>query len=288
MPSVNSELTFGLEIEATQLAQSWQATCQRYGLQRVADSSIINEDGQVVGKTIGGEIITPVLSGTCMAQEDGRNLSINVDAIHRQIAEAACTVAASVNSSCGVHIHLGKPSKTDRNKSQWKPEEVRTFLVIGQLIEDRLFAVCPPSRKDSLHCKRILDCYSRDDLVSYYPVGDVKPNKRQNPKRYCWLNLIETKRVGEKPDRRFGAGPALGTVEIRMLGNTRRFDYIWQWTQLWMKIAALVAYVPASLAIMHCMPGNSLDADFEALATLKRMGLNENQPMIAHQHQPIE
>jgi len=104
-------------------------------------------------------------------------------------------------------------------------------------------------------------------MMSYYPIGKVVANKRENTKRYCWLNLIETQRVGTKRTPGLGEGPATKTVEIRLLGNTRRFNYIWAWTRFWVRVAAYIAYVPTSLAVAQLTIG--LDKMLEEVRAAK-------------------
>lgn len=276
-------LTIGLELEATKLTPQTALLTGRHGVMRTRDGTLTDHRGVRLPEHIGGELISPIMQATVSCAEDGRNLRLgSLDAMYATV-QAMCGCAAEVNVSCGIHLHLGRPSKEDLNKSAWRPEEVRTWLLIGALLEDKLFAVVPASRHRNKFCAPIREAYSTEDMTTFYPMGEVLPNKRENPKRYCWLNTIETRRVGTRDSRRFGAGPALGTVEIRLLGNTRRFDYIWAWVQLWLKVSALVAYVPSSLAVMHATVGKTLEADLANLAALKVQGMpDEAAPTPAH------
>jgi hypothetical protein len=105
-------------------------------------------------------------------------------------------------------------------------------------------------------------------MGQFYPVGKVDPVKYSNQKRYCWLNLIETARKGNRSDSGFGGSPSTGTIEIRMLGETDNSAYIYYWLQLWLKIASLVAYAPNTLAISNCCFSDVLESDFHKLATI--------------------
>jgi hypothetical protein len=105
-------------------------------------------------------------------------------------------------------------------------------------------------------------------MGQFYPVGKVDPVKYSNQKRYCWLNLIETARKGNRSDSGFGGSPSTGTIEIRMLGETDNSAYIYYWLQLWLKIASLVAYAPNTLAISNCCFSDVLESDFQKLATI--------------------
>jgi hypothetical protein len=190
-----------------------------------------------------------------------------------------CSCAVEINKSCGIHVHLGRPDLGggNPNKSFWEPERVRTFLIIGHLLEEKLFGLCPASRRDNQYCKKIAESYQDGrDFKQFYPVGQVQARKYENPKRYCWLNLIETRRVGtDAPGR--AAGPGLGTIEVRMLGNVRRFEYIWAWVQLWVKIGAYVAYLPSSLAISHCCFSGSLAGDFQRVELAKNAAKRDDK-----------
>jgi len=108
----------------------------------------------------------------------------------------------------------------------------------------------------------------------------VVARKFDNIKRYCWMNLIETKRVGtdERPGR--GSSHALGTIEVRSLGNTAKFEYVWAWTNLLLKLAAYVAYLPSSLAILRCGMINSFEEDFSLLGKYKAEVVETPMPML--------
>ena len=258
-----TQLTYGLEIEATQIDVSAAAALRESQIDWHHDGSLLSDSGVKLPKGIGGELVSPVLAASFTCGESGFNAVLTSDTANTDLVYQMCAAARKVNTTCGIHIHLGLPD--DNGVSKWKPEHIRTFLAIGLMLEEKLFEVCPPSRAKSPHCRRIAEVYTQRDLGSFYPIGVVKPNKRENPKRYCWLNLIETKRVGNKPSRQFGAGPALGTIEIRMLGCTIRHGYVDAWVKLWLKVAGLVSSVPASLAMLQCGFSDYLQQEFEAL-----------------------
>jgi hypothetical protein len=139
------------------------------------------------------------------------------------------------------------------------------MLLIGLSLEEKLFGLCPPSRRNSSYCKPIRQCYTAEELGSYYPMGTVNPGKYQNPKRYCWLNTVETRRDHPRSPH---------TIEVRMMGSVRRFDYILAWVKLWCKIAGYVGNVPSSLAVMHCCFSGSLDNDFAEIKRVKDERVN--------------
>jgi hypothetical protein len=124
------------------------------------------------------------------------------------------------------------------------------------------------------YCRTIRRCYSNSELVDFHPMGTVVPNKYNNSKRYCWMNTVETRREGRG---------ALGTLEIRMLGSVRRFEYVWAWVQLWCRIGTYVAYLPSSLAMMHCCFSDSLEGDFKRIEQVKN---ERNSRLVAEPSAP--
>lgn len=255
MPNIRNKLTIGIELEGVVQTPEAPTIATARGFQRHFDSSVVNDDGQESPAGRGFEYVTQILPVDVSMSNVGENLVFtNPGDLHRSTIDALCQCIGHVNSSCGVHVHLGRPaSQSDVNVSKWEPERVRTFLAIGLLLESRIFDAVPNSRSDSRACARIGARYSRNDLVQFYPTGAVRARKYDNEKRYCWLNLIETRRVGTDSTPGRGSSQALGTIEVRALGSTKNVDYIMAWVELWLNIAAYVAYLPSSLAIMQCV-----------------------------------
>jgi Putative amidoligase enzyme len=245
-----------MELECTALTSNAATLSNQHGFNIHDDATVRDNRGNPTGR----EIVTQPLVVSMECGNDGSNLRIDYGDT-QEVVRALCACAHSVNKTCGVHVHLGRPMANAEQKSKWEPERVRTFLAIGLLIEERIFTLVPPSRHSNRYCTKIRDVFTDQDIKSYYPVGEVLPRKMSNPKRYAWLNLIETKRVGTDARAYRQASEATGTIEVRLLGNTRRFDYIWAWTVLWTKIAAYVAYLPSSLAINHCVLASSLEPE---------------------------
>jgi hypothetical protein len=252
MPRIKQTITFGIELEAVQLSAQAVEIAQNRGFTLRKDGTICEDTG--VRSPYGREIITGVLTAHIDSNQDGSDMSVDFgDCV--QVVNDLCRCASKVNTSCGIHVHLGRPDPKNPAQSKWAPECIRTFLVLGASLERSLFDLTPVSRRKNPHCKTVSESYSMKELLSYYPIGEVKSNKRLNQKRYCWLNLIETARQGTNDHVGWGEGPATKTVEIRMLGNTRRFNYVWAWTRFWVTLAAYVAYVPTSLAIARYTVG---------------------------------
>jgi len=272
MPNVDEKLTFGIELEGVRASSESQVLAQMWNFTKRYDHSITDDHGQPLPRTLeeggGFEYITPVLSVDVRMTNAGERLAINWGTSLNAIRDL-CLCVAHVNKSCGVHIHLGRPASDSVTHSKWEPERVRTMLTVGMLLEPKIFDVVPESRRGNHHSNFIRSRYSSDDICQFYPTGNVVARKFDNPKRYCWMNLIETRRVGNDTRPGRGSSTALGTIEIRALGNTASYDYISAWTVLWMKIAAFVAYLPSSLAMMRCVFSEELASDFATLAKLK-------------------
>lgn len=268
MATINGKLTFGLELEAVRLRPAADSALTALGLAIHRDASIKADDGSDLPRTgpdAGVELVTPVLNCEVVGTSDGKKMEVRIEPPTEQFIIDTCNLIQHVNKSCGVHLHLGRPSK-DGTKSTWEPEKIRTALIIGKILEPRLYDIVDPSRRNNQHCTAIDDRYTARDFGEFYPVGPVKPIKYDNKKRYTWLNLIETARTGNRSEPGFASSPGLGTIEIRLAGNTADSAYVMSWTRLWLKIAAYLAYVPTSLAINHCCYAGSLDANFSEVA----------------------
>lgn len=271
MPSITKKLTFGLELEIVKLSPTARELIARHRFGSHYDRTIRGRNGEALPGSVedggGTELVTQPVSVDVTCAADGSGMSIDYGQ-SAAVVRDLCACAAEVNVSCGLHVHLGRPDTA--GKSRWEPERVRTMLLIGMALEKKLFDLCPASRLNNQYCKAISASYAMTDLRQFYPMGEVRPRKYDNPKRYCWMNIIETRRNGDDAEGR-AAGPGLGTIEIRMLGNARRFDYVWAWVRLWLQIGAYVAYVPSSLAVGHCVYSGSLDAAFRDLAEAKNV-----------------
>jgi hypothetical protein len=155
--------------------------------------------------------------------------------------------------------------------SEWKPSHVRTMLAICLGLEARIFGCVPKSRRDLHHCTPIRQVYSEEDLLSYYVVNGLDARKYKNKQRYCWVNFVETRRPANPTEERIGyaSSQRYGTIEIRALGETANPHYFAAWTELWIKIAAAVAYLPAESAILRCCYSSWLEPNFMRLFQLK-------------------
>lgn len=263
---IQGKITLGIELEAVRLTPEAVQIIQNRGFARHYDASIRDRFGNQLPRSIGegggSEVVTGIMEIQVTMDNEGKRVRLDYGNV-REVINDLCACAAEVNTSCGVHLHLGNPDGSGR--SVWKPDQIRTWLAVCVLREDKIFQLVPPSRRNNAHCLPIKARFNDSDLQSYHPLGSVQPRKDENPKRYCWLNLIETGRKGTDPRPGRMASEATGTVEIRLLGSTRRADYIWAWVQLWAKIAAVIAHLRSTFAFSACCITESLETEFQAV-----------------------
>lgn len=274
MARIDRIITVGFEQEAATLSRNAVAIARRRNFVLTRDRTVTLADGSPI-QGYGHEVIAPFTKVRVSCGQDGANFAADFTEVEALIADVmGC--CGEVNVSCGFHVHLGRPRDEDADlRSKWDPEKTRTWLALGMALEERAFAACPASRRQSRHCCSLRDPekgFQDADLQSYYPVDEGKPWKYDNKKRYCWLNLTETRRkTADVPmdvfrNTREGT---VSTVEVRTLGNTKRVAYALAWTKLWVKVAAYVAYLPASLSLLRCGYSTALDEDFAQLRALR-------------------
>jgi len=276
MGKVSANISFGLELECVRLHPLAGQIIEQMSFGHHLDHSIKGDNGEILPRSwpgAGHEIVTKPTNIAVSMGSDGARMQMEFEPGRNLILQLT-SCSEHVNRSCGVHLHLGKP-KGSTTVSRWSPDEIRTMLIIGQILEQRLTSMVHPSRLNNDTCELISKRYTKNDLGQFYPMGRVDPNKYTNRKRYCWLNLIETARQGTRPDNGYGSSPATGTIEIRFLGETDCPSYIFMWTRLWLKIAALVAYVPSTLAIAQVCYSDLLEQDFFALKTAATIDLKK-------------
>ena len=280
--SKETKITVGFELEVYRLAPTARHIIDQAGFGTRIDSSIKGPNGQALPRTgsmAGTEVVTPIYEVEVeVSPADG---SYKADLSAAQVGlQYLCNTAAQVNSTCGFHIHLGRPSGepttwnprrlhgiSGGQKSEWKPSQIRTWAAIGLLLENKVFELVPETRKSIRHCRRLAQAYAAEDLLSYYVVNHLKPCKQDNNQRYCWLNLIETRRPASPTEERIGyaRSEAFGTVEIRALGETSSYSYTLAWLNLWTKVAAAIAYLPPESAVIRCASSSWLQPEIDAL-----------------------
>jgi hypothetical protein len=288
-------ITVGLELEMLKLTPVASRLIEVNNFGRRTDASIADKNGVLLpkhGPGAGVELVTPILEAHASLSPDGDECEFDVSTIASNVRSLlAC--AATYNSSCGLHVHLGRPNgeTTEWNPkrllgvtggpaSEWKPGHIRTMLLIGLGLENIIFNLVPESRKQSRHCRKLREVYTNQAIQAYYPLTNLHSRKQENPQRYCWLNLIETRRPQDPAEERVGyaRSKAFGTFEVRALGETVDYDYIMAWVKLWVKVAAAVAYLPAESAALRCLYSGWLQNDIDDLRAKKEKHEREVAP----------
>ena len=266
------EITLGFEFEFYSRGQDFDKVVKSENLGIRTDSSIQDSNGN---RAIDGvEIVTPAYF-------------VNPPSADEIIANVSKFAAlGNVNSSCGVHIHIGNPIKTDTGsyemcswnpqrlpkgtsyKSKWDEKHVLSWIIAGQYIEALgIYNCVPPSRSINQNCVKINQAYTNKCLNSNDPVGSVHTRKYKNCKRYCWINLIETKRKKDAKETRIGyaASEGLGTVEIRLMGEMPNSQVISTWTRIWVEVAYIILTTPP-YRIVQAISTSSIPSYIESLS----------------------
>lgn len=151
MSRIDKNITVGLELECVQTSQNVNEVCERHGFTRCMDHSIRSDFGEELPRTwpgAGTEIVTRPIYANVKMGGDGSRLDVNMADVAQAI-EHLCGCATHVNTSCGLHVHLGIPQGD--GSSKWSPDNVRTMLTVGRILEQRLFSLVPISRRNNQH-----------------------------------------------------------------------------------------------------------------------------------------
>ena len=210
--------TFGVEIETCDGYMDFQ---NELNLKAVSDGSI---DGK--------EYVTGCLKG---------NSGVNMlQAICKKLSYFNC----SVDSSCGIHVHIGG-ARFNRRFSILS-------IMLGSMLENEIFSMLPKSRSKSSYCLKIPNkfyelrtvnkrLYPRTykrmlKLLSEYVYSEESSFGSHNNKkghhpygRYCssrykWLNLNNCSYEKTGPD----------TIEFRCHSGSKDFEKIYNWVLICM------------------------------------------------------
>lgn len=204
--------TFGVEIETS------------YGYIPYNEREELNlaavDDGSISGK----EYVTGVLKG---------------DAGLRMLKKICTTINESdigIDSKCGIHVHIGGAVFS------------RRFTIIathlGLMLQNEIFHMLPPSRRDNRYCKMIPSKYSNMNFHNYREhLGELiydrefvdrNYNKKSDlgrypNKRYTWLNM-----VGYSQAQRHN------TIEFRPHSGSTNYNKIRNWVLICMAFVHFV------------------------------------------------
>lgn len=277
-----TKLSFGIELEYVEKSPDHDAIALRHGFVSRHDASVQRADGST-----GYEMVSPVMFADITAPSSPSIPCPGVS-FNEQPVTDMCLLATLVNKTCGLHVHVGNPTARDASKSKWTDAQVHAWLVTGQVMEEALYSVCPPSRRQNTHAKPIESVYVGASYFSGNPANPTNPSKYHNHKRYCWLNIVETARIGTAEvafDAASGRGTAraLGTVEIRMLGNTRHAAFVNAWTRFCLQWGAVIATREPAMAISAIIHGGFLEPALQALKYERRRIADSNTVAVAAQ-----
>lgn len=140
------------------------------------------------------------------------------------------TDGLEVDTSCGTHFHfsfagtenpaLGPALGQKHRTGEFYRKVANNLFALCSIYEDDLFSLMPKSRQTNQYCQRMSNVFRRNpsEKTMRQKMGRMSSNKHSNSKRYCWINFVELFR----PD-------GIGTVEFRLLGNTKRPEFIAAW-----------------------------------------------------------
>lgn len=138
--------------------------------------------------------------------------------------------AIGTDSSCGFHVHIGLP-KRSRHEERW----AECFVALAREIEDKVFNCAPPSRKENTYCRK----WSRN--LEGINDNQYHANKYDNsPYRYSWVNVVEMFRSG-----------GIRTVEIRLMGDTKNYLYLYAWSSFCRLMAQSAWRVMSDISALH-------------------------------------
>jgi hypothetical protein len=105
-------ISVGLELEMTKISTAANMAFDQHNFGRRTDASICDNAGNPLprhGPNVGIEIVTPILEASVELSPNGDADKFGFDKI-RPVIKDLTACAASVNSSCGLHVHLGRPN----------------------------------------------------------------------------------------------------------------------------------------------------------------------------------
>jgi hypothetical protein len=144
---------------------------------------------------------------------DGREYKIMSEYVTRPVValsklrELTRDPHIAVDKSCGFHVHVGLGTKTIK-AAAW----AGWFVTLARQVEKAAFEAVPTSRRNNSYCTSLAGLDGSIVKRTYHR------SKLSNPSRYFWVNVVEMFRPC-----------GIRTVEIRLMGNTRRYSYQLAW-----------------------------------------------------------
>lgn len=222
--------------------------CRKWGSAAVKDGSL---------PATGCEINTAPAAGSAFVSQV------------RELCEALQTADASISDDCGVHVHV--------DARDFKHYEMRRLIRVYAMIENAVYAVVQPSRKNSSYCKPCAASQSacvrngtptRFDrkavrkAIAQAAYGEANTRHRKAAKydgaRYAGLNLHSWFHRG--------------TVELRMHGASTNREKLTFWGEFW---AGVLDYCHGAtdkqidaIAARHGVKGDRLPDGNQSFAVL--------------------
>ena len=243
----NKDISFGVEIEMSEcFVPEYLRPLLPMHVER--DGSINKDRGEQRG---GPEAVTSVLKG-----DQGFK---DLQDICKELS-----LRSKLNNECSVHVHIGGDFKFSK-------ESVVYLYLLSLILEDELFAMMPPSRRNNDYCKKLpqlikiketLNSFKDENLIDRHSLINIisdnlyeialenipedkdmyKDKSKNHPKgakmnydkktiRYCWLNLIPCMFNTR-------GGKDSYTAEIRLHSGSTNFLKI----KNWVLISAAIVY----------------------------------------------
>lgn len=134
-----------------------------------------------------------------------------------------------VDESCGFHVHVGLGRRT-RKLHDW----AEAFVQLARDTEAEAFSAVPSSRRENGYCRSWKQ--SPHSIIA----NQYSASKGANRDRYNWVNPVEIFRPG-----------GIRTVEIRLMGHTKRYTYLLAWVSVCRMMAMSAWAVAHSITRME-------------------------------------
>ncbi len=201
-------------------------------VEEIAPEIGITEDGSLDSKGI--EFNTPKLSG------------VSGDKVLKQFIATLNKYDFSVNTTCGLHIHLDGKDILGVNGA------IQKLMVFFMVYEDVIISFLPLSRRDNTYCLPLSEFYHLAEIKNCYEIEgfekiwyrqeskeerDRRKQDRHDQSRYAGIN--------------FHSLIAQGHLEIRYHSGTLNYEKIKNWIDLFVLIMDKVAQASRSHRIIQ-------------------------------------
>ena len=236
-PKYNVEdITFGVEIESHIPRDSHVRVGSYYtgnaaplegfngnNWQACSDCSIHNPTGRR-----GCEFVSPVLKGSAGLANLRDNLNI-IKAPQGQTVNGRQGIAARVNSSCGIHVHIGVP--TDLTDEQVARLVQMSAHVVGK-VEGGIYAATGTDSRENGGYSRPIKGKVREERWNKKNCRNIRGSLSGN--RFHGLNITNI----------CGSGHSHRTIEFRYFSGSTNPDKVCAWVQMCVALVQLALTSP--------------------------------------------